>query len=304
VAAGTSASSGSSNGTGGVAAPEELAPELESFVDPAYPATTPPDAVYPCQTREPLSSPLDGVATPAIASRLVRPMERALNGLWDELGLLARNRPERTVALHYGRIALNAHAWERIRANLRDEPPDPALVGPPETGILQLPELWESLRVRTRRARVVARLHRAEDVSEELLADAVEIEWRDLPTAELSRGVIDERAWTELLLPYFALPMLGEDAFRADARVQTAVAFEQRCSAEVGRRLAADGVLYNPSDVAYLTVEERTRAVHESAPYWMKLVNDRVRRVEEFLDLEVPLRFWGRPRVEKEIPGS
>ncbi len=278
--------------------------ELDAFVDPAYPASTPADPVYPCQTREPLSTPLNGVATPSIASRLVRPMERSLGRLWDGLGLLARNRPERTVALHYGRIALNAHAWERLRANLAGEPPDPALVGPPETGLQQIPELWEAFRVRTRRARVLARLQRAEDIGEELLAEAVETEWRDLPTAELSRGVLDERAWIELLLPYFALTMLGEGAFRSESRIQTAIAFEQRCSAEVGRRLAADGVLYNPSDVAYLTVEERTRAVHEASPYWMKLVNDRVRRVEAFLELDVPLRFWGRPRVEKEIPGS
>jgi len=278
--------------------------ELDGFVDSAYPVSAPADAVYPCQTREPLSNPLNGVATPLIASRLVRPMERALGRLWDGLGLLARNRPERTVALYYGRIALNAHAWERLRANLTAEPPDPALVGPPETGLQQIPELWEAFRVRTRRARVLARLQRAEDTGEELLAEAVETEWRDLPTAELSRGVLDERAWIELLLPYFALTMLGEGVFRSESRIQTAIAFEQRCGAEVGRRLAADGVLYNPADVAYLTVEERTRAVHEASPYWMKLVNDRVRRVEAFLDLDVPLRFWGRPRVEKEIPGS
>ena len=138
--------------------------ESEGFVDPAYPETTPPDPVYPCQTREPLSTPLNGVATPSIASRLVRPMERSLGRLWDGLGLLARNRPERTVALHYGRIALNAHAWERLRANLAGEPPDPALVGPPETGLQQIPELWEAFRVRTRRARVLARLQRAEDI--------------------------------------------------------------------------------------------------------------------------------------------
>ena len=134
--------------------------------------------------------------------------------------------------------------------------------------------------------------------------DAVECEWRDLPTAELSRGVLDERAWVELLMPYFSLRMLAEDAFRADTRVRAAIAFEQRCSAEIGRRLAADGVLYNPSDVAYLTVEERTRAVHDGSPYWMKVVTERVQRVEGFLALEVPLRFWGRPRVEKEKPGG
>ena len=276
----------------------------DGFVDPAYPAWTPPDAVYPCQTREPLATPLDGVATPSIASRLCRPMERAVGRLWDGLGLLARHRPERIVSLHYGRIALNAHAWERLRAYLCGEPPDPALVGPPDSGLQQLPELWEGLRVRIRRARLLASLRRAEDTGEELLSNAVDSDWRDLPTAELSRGVLDERAWVELLMPYFALPMLGEDPFRADSRVQAAIVFEQRCSAEVGRRLAADGVLYNPSDVAYLTVEERTRAVHEDSPYWMKLVRDRVRRVDAFLALEVPLRFWGRPRVEKEIPGS
>ena len=284
--------------------PGESGLESEGFVDPAYPVTTPPDSVYPCQTREPLSSPLDGVATPAMASRLLGPMERALVRLWDGLGLLGRHRPERWVALQYGRIALNAHVWERLRANLAGEPPDPALVGPPETGLGQLPELWESLRVSARRGRLLARLQRAEDTGEELLANAVECEWRDLPTAELSRGVLDDRAWVELLMPYFSLRMLAEEAFRADTRVGAAIAFEQRCSAEIGRRLAADGVLFNPSDVAYLTVEERTRAVDDGSSYWMKVVTERVQRVEGFLALEVPLRFWGRPRVEKEKPGG
>ena len=193
--------------------------ELDAFVDPAYPASTPADPVYPCQTREPLSTPLNGVATPSIASRLVRPMERSLGRLWDGLGLLARNRPERTVALHYGRIALNAHAWERLRANLTGEPPDPALVGPPDTGLQQIPELWEALRVRTRRSSVLARLQRAEDTGEELLAEAVETEWRDLPTAELSRGLLDERAWCEILLPYFGLKLLSRSVARPRSRV-------------------------------------------------------------------------------------
>ncbi|MBW2281789.1 MAG: hypothetical protein JRG82_13700, partial [Deltaproteobacteria bacterium] len=278
--------------------------EPDEFADPAYPVTTPPDPVYPCQTREPLASPLDGVATPAMASRLVRPMDRALGRIWEGLGLLARHRPERQVSLHYGRIALNAHAWERLRANLTGEPPDPALAGLPDTGFGRLPELWESFRVRMRRGRLLARLQRAEDTGEALLADAIDGDWRDRATAELSRGLLDERAWVELLMPYFSLRMLGEEAFRADARVRAAIAFEQRCSAEIGRRLAADGVLYNPSDVAYLTVEERTRAVHDGTQYWMKVVSERVRRVEGFLDLEVPLRFWGSPRVEKEKPGG
>ena len=278
--------------------------EPDLLADAAYPTTTPPDAAFPCQSREPLAPPLDGVATPAIVSRLVRPMERALRELWERLGLRQANQPERWVSIHYGRIALNAHGWERLRASATASVPDAALVAPSGPGIQQLPELWEALWLRLGRRRLLTRLDRAVDTGEELLVKAVETEWRDLPTAELSRGLLDERAWCEILLPYFGLRLLAKSLARPRSRVQAAVTLEQRCSAEVGRRLAAEGVLFNPSDVAYLTVEERTRAVHEASPFWMKVVTARMRRVEEFVELDVPLRFWGQPRVEKDPTAS
>src|SRR5262245_63119922 len=80
-------------------------------LDPAYPVAMPPDPVYPGQTRAPLANPLDEIATPAIWSRLALPLERALVTLWEALGLRA-GQPSQWVAIHYGRIALNAHGWE------------------------------------------------------------------------------------------------------------------------------------------------------------------------------------------------
>ena len=82
--------------------------ELDAPLDSAYPLETTPDPVYPGQTREPLVTPLDEIATPSIWSVLAHPLERAQIELWQALGLFARARPTTWVAIHYGRIALNA----------------------------------------------------------------------------------------------------------------------------------------------------------------------------------------------------
>src|SRR5574338_75006 len=107
--------------------------ELDAPLDSAYPLVTPPDPVYPGQTRAPLATPLDEIATPSIWSVLALPLARTLGELWSALGLFARARPTTWVAIHYGRIALNAHAWERLRARARAAEPDPALVEPAQS---------------------------------------------------------------------------------------------------------------------------------------------------------------------------
>jgi hypothetical protein len=52
--------------------------------------------------------------------------------------------------------------------------------------------------------------------------------------------------------------------------------------------------------VAYLTVEERIRAVLDGAHHWAELAALRQERVEQFTKVDVPLVFWGRPRIEAE----
>lgn len=267
--------------------------------DPAYPTITPPDAVYPCQTRAAMSPPLDQVITPALWSRLERPLERALGELWDGLGLLARWRPSRGVAIHFGRIAVNAHAWERLRAAVHATAPDPALVGPAARGLARLPEVYERARARVRRPGLVRRLRAAESAGRAALDRAERRRAEDLDTAELARGPLDARLWTELLLPWLAgrLRPPGPTA-AATERVRRAVGIEERGGAEVGRRLTANGHLDALEAVAFLTVAERLRAVHEAAPVWAELARARRERFDRFLGVDVPVVFWGRPRVE------
>jgi hypothetical protein len=50
--------------------------------------------------------------------------------------------------------------------------------------------------------------------------------------------------------------------------------------------------------VAYLTVEERLRAVHAADQPWSDLAEARAERVKRFASLDLPAEFWGRPRVE------
>jgi hypothetical protein len=275
---------------------------VEGQVDPAYPVTTPPDPIYPCQTRAPLRPPLDGVAVPAIWSRIQRPLERSLERLWDDRGLSRRARPAQIVAVHYGRIAVNAHAWERLRAHCAGESPDPALVGPPAPALRAL-EIFERVRMRWRAGRIEARVREASGVSERLLRDAAERNPQDLSTAEVARGPLDARAWTEILTPFLGLPLTGEDDGGAPRAVRAGIALEERFAAEAGRRLVGQGVLNESSDIAYLTVEERLRAVHEASSFWDKLVRERRGLVDDFVELDVPIQFWGRPRVNTEKTG-
>ena len=281
----------------------EATVELESALDPAYPTTTPPDAIYPCQTRAPVGPPLDGVAVPAIWSRLARPLERALNTLWESGGLPRRNRVAQPVAIHYGRIALNAHGWERLRARAVGEPADPALLGPPGRGLQRWIDQFESVRARSSLRRLHARLQQIEGESQQLIRRAAEVDPAQLDTQMVARGPLHEGAWTSMLLPWLGLRLWGESTAAPDAVVRAGVVLEQRFAAELGRRLVQSGVLDEPAGVAYLTVEERIRAVHEPSPYWVRLAEERRARVEEFVRIDVPVQFWGRPRVEWDKTG-
>lgn len=274
----------------------EPSPELP--LDPAYPTTTPPDPVYPCQTLDPIGPPLDGVAVPAIWSRLEQPLGRALEALRERSGLLRRAWPERVVALHYGRIAINAHAWERLRAGTTGEAVDPALAQPPAEGLLRLADRFERLRLRVRGRKLRHRLREAESASELLLRRIGGRDPAEIDTAELARGPLHERDWTEILLPWLGLALRGETGGTPGVLMRAGVSLEERYALEVGRRLTANGLLEDPGAVAYLTVVERLRAVHEASPFWARLAGERMRRVEDFVRLEIPARFWGRPRVD------
>ncbi len=277
--------------------------ELDFPEDPAYPVSTPPDPVYPGQTREPLAPAFDGVTLPAIWSRLERPLDGALRELWLGLGLPDRTRPPQPVALHYGRIALNAHAWERLRAHLSQSSADPALSGPPLRGFQRLAERLDELRARFQTPRLRRRLERAEGAAEALLRRGNREEPEDLETGALARGPLHEREWTEILLPWLLGKLEGAGAGPAEGHVRGALVIEARHTRELGRRLCANRVLHHASDCSYLTIEERVRAVHERSPFWSGVAQDRIARVDRFVDLEVPVRFWGRPRVTAEKTG-
>ncbi len=282
--------------------PAEVPVELDFPPDPAYPTSTAPDAVFPGQTREPLGDALGGVVLPATWSRLQRPFERSLRELWDGLGLLERSRPTQPVALHYGRIALNAHGWEHLRCHLSGAAADPSLVGPPARGLARLAEQLDGLRVRLSVSKLRRRLERAESASEALVRRANEPEPEDLETAVLARGPLHEREWTEILLPWLSL-RLGDGPAAAEARLRAGMVLEACYTRELGCRLSARRVLDQPGACAYLTIEERLRAVHEGSSFWNGVAHERMARVDRFVDLEVPLRFWGRPRVEAEKTG-
>jgi hypothetical protein len=271
---------------------------LDTTSDESYPTISAPDSVYPCQTLKPFCAPFDGIATPSIWSRLRGPMERALTETWQRLGLLRRCRPSCWVTLHFGRMAVNAHGWERLRSRLLDFPPDSELVEPPETGIQALPELWEGVRVRYGRSRLRARLRRAELVGEKGLSQAAVRNPSELDTAELARGPLEERIWVELLLPWLGRRLEDTDDDRPDPSIRAAIGVEQRFAAELGRRLAGRGVLKDPAGIAYLTVEERIHAVHEDSDFWAKQVASRHELIDSFMEIEVPAEFCGRPRVQ------
>ena len=280
----------------------DFLPQLlpEAACDPAYPSSTPPDATYPGQTREPLCAPLDEIATPSIWSRLAQPLERTLVEVWETLSLQARARPTRWVAIHYGRIALNAHAWERMRARIAGEEPDPNLVEPAHGFASSLSDRIEALRARLRVRRLDRRLDLAAERRERALDRLSELDPGDLDAGELARGPLDERTWTEILLPYVGERLYPEGEAEPDGVLQAAVALEQRCNEELGLRLAARRTLATPALVAYLTVDERIRAVLDGSREWTELASVRLERVEQWAKLDVPRVFWGRPRLDTE----
>ncbi len=272
----------------------------EGAPDPAYPLSTPPDATYPGQTREPLGPPLDEIATPSMWSRLANPLEHTQMEIWDALGLLARARPTRWVAIHYGRIALNAHAWERMRARIAGVTPDENLVEPAQGLVASLPERFEALRARFRVRTLDRRLERASERRERALEKLSSLDPGDLDAGELARGPLDDNTWVEILLPWLGERLYSPDEPESDACLRAAVGLEQRCNAELGVRLAARRTLATPSQVAYLTVEERLRAVLDGSSEWMELAVIRQERVEQFTKFDVPRVFWGRPRPDAE----
>ncbi|MFI5317110.1 MAG: hypothetical protein ACHQ6T_15520 [Myxococcota bacterium] len=271
-------------------------------LDPAYPVVTPPDPVFPGQTRAPLAHPLDEVATPAIWSRLALPLERALQVLWETLALRDGARPTGWVAIHYGRIALNGHAWERLRARACGETPDPGLVEPAQGIGARISDRIEVARAGLGRRRLASRIERAEAARVALLRRLAEIEPAELDAGELARGPLDERSWTEILVPGLGRRLREAGDGQADTGLRAALALEQRCSSELGLRLAARRTLASPGLVAYLTIPERIRAVLEGASHWSELASLRQERVEQFAKLDLPREFWGRPRPEPEKP--
>jgi hypothetical protein len=120
----------------------------------------------------------------------------------------------------------------------------------------------------------------------------------ELDAGELARGPIDEGAWLEILIPWLVARLRGEDRAGSERLVATALVLEQRFGTELGRRLAARGLVERPSDIAYLTIAERVRAVHGDVTLLLEVAAERRDRVAMFLEIDVPVRFWGRPRVE------
>jgi hypothetical protein len=268
----------------------------DAAADPAYPTLTPAEAQYPCQVRAPLCAPLDGIATPAMWSRLAEPLRRVFEELWAVLGLRDAGRPERWVGLYYGRIALNGHGWERLCSAAQDRPADASLIVP-AGGLARIADAWEGWRAHRRASRLAPCFELAEQEREQLLRSLGKLEPSELDTAELARGPLDEARWTHILLPTFRAPLLEETRKEEDRALTAGLVLEQRWSAEIGRRLATRGVLGAAAQVAYLTVPERIRAVHEPGEGWAILAEQRARRVEKLARIGVPDTFWGRPRL-------
>ena len=129
---------------------------------------------------------------------------------------------------------------------------------------------------------------------------ASDLDPSELDAGELARGPLDERAWTEILLPGLGLRLTSSGSTEPDATFRAAIALEQSFGHELGARLVTRRTLPAPSLVAYLTVPERIRAVLDGASHWTELALARHERVEQFAKLDLPLEFWGRPRPEPE----
>ena len=246
---------------------------------------------------------ISGVVLPAIWSRVARPLERSVSELQDLLRLRPKSRPQRAIALHYGRIAVNAHAWEGLRARALDLLPDPALVGPPVGGLQGGLERWDRLRAGGAVRRLRTRLSEACQASDSTVRAAVEVDPVELDTLALARGPLHEPAWIRIVLPWLGLRLLDEEAEAATACVASALSLEARFADELGQRLVQRGQLASPDCLGYLTVEERLRAAHETSDAWMKQVEERASRVERFEKLAIPEHFWGRPRVDDAQSG-
>ena len=265
--------------------------------DHAYPTSSPVDPVFPCRTLHPLAPLFDGVATPGIWSRLESPLSAALEELWRAVGLAPRLRPRLWTSLHYGRIALNAHSWELLRAALKGEPPDPALVPPPDGRLSELLERGRQLVAPWRWRRVRGRVRRGLRAASESLRRASELHPEELDAADLARGPLDERSWTRLLQAWLGERLLGLEGNTAEESTANAVQLEQRFTRALGERLVERGALERPAEVAYLTIEERIAAVNDPAGPWALHLSERTARAQGFLEVEVPEVFWGPPRV-------
>ena len=275
-----------------VPAPRDDAAQGET--DPAYPTVSLVDSLSPAQTRALRPVPLDGVATPAMWARLAEPLRRVLESAWRTLGLREAGAPSLWVTLHYGRIALNAHGCERLRALLCARPADPGLVVP-ASGLGRLTEAWEQRRARGR----IAALR--QDTGGSLARSTAQLERlaakdpATLDTAVLARGPLDDARWADVL----QTPLLAalEERPGDSPGLDAALALEQRWAAVLGQRLVAAGLISAPSAVAYLTVQERLRAVHSADRPWNDLAEARAERVKRFASLDLPAEFWGRPRA-------
>jgi hypothetical protein len=272
--------------------------DWDALADPAYPTSSPTELGEPVQTLEPLLPIFDGIALPSTWSRLHGPLQRALEELWDGSGLLERDHPRQWVTLHFGRMAIHARGWERLRSTASSHRADPGRLEVPPRGLDGLRDRWEKFLVWRSRRGWSQELAEIEDRAERALARAEALDLDGCDTPALARGPLDEREWTDILLPWLSRSTGRGAKGEPQRRIERGLRSERRVAAEIGRRLTRDGVLQKPADVAYLTVEERIRSVHESSVFWQKLAQTRARRVERFVDLELPLRFAGRPEVD------
>jgi hypothetical protein len=185
-----------------------------------------------------------------------------------------------------------------LRSRLLDVEPDAALVPPPGGALERGLDLVEHLRVRRGLRELPSRLRAARARAEAVLERWADVDPAELDPGELARGPIDEGAWLETLIPWLVARLRGEDRAESARVVAQGLALEQRFGAALGRRLADRGLVERTSDVAYMTVEERVRAVHGDVMLLLEVAAERRERVAMFLEIDVPVRFWGRPRVE------
>jgi hypothetical protein len=277
---------------------------LDEVKDAGYPTKTEVDALCPCHTQKPLLPVFEGVALPATWSRLGDVVDRALHELWQAHGLPERHRPDAWTSLHYGRIYLNAHAFERLRATVARASPDPGLVPRAPGLLLRLQERLEARRAFGQRRAFAERLRRAEERAAPILARTAKLDVAALDTRELARGALDRAAWIELLLPWLgsrvlqaAQPRRSEPPVVLVTMLREAIRFEQRCAAELGRRFVAMSLCAELGDIAYLTVDERVIALRQPIQDLAERIAARRARVASFVKLELPLQFSGSLRI-------